>query len=148
MLPRGPSRRWAAPCCTDSCSSKHPRPSTHQVCAEQEGVTTPAVRARHPAPQSRPGTTASPSSLASRYPRGQRGERLLPFLLQSGEVFFEGRADLVKQFHQGMTEKAGVCRFGIEVVCSRPARGKKQAVVIAETCHPTETCSVSGSLPK
>lgn len=71
-----------------------PRPSTHQVCAEQEGVTTPAVL--HPAPQSRAGTGASPSSLASRYPRGQRGERLLPFLLQSGEVFFEGWADLVK----------------------------------------------------
>lgn len=32
-----------------------------------------------------------------------------------------------------MTEKTGVCRFGIEVVRSRPVRRKKHAVVITET---------------
>lgn len=65
-------------------------------------------------------------------------EARLPFLLQSREVFFEGRADLVKQFHQGMTEKTGVCRFGIEVVCSRPARenrNKGTSDVVPETSH-------------
>lgn len=62
----------------------------------------------------------------------QSRKALLPFLLQSGEVFFEGRADLVKQFHQGMTEKTGVCRFGVEVVGSRPAR-KKETTAVCQT---------------
>lgn len=48
-----------------------------------------------------------------------------------------------------MTEKTRVCRFGIEVVCSRPAREKKKkqskATVIPETFHTPGTCNMTES---
>lgn len=53
--------------------------------------------------------------------RGRDGAKALPFLLQHSKVFFEGRADLVEQLHQGMAEEAGAGRLGVEVIRCGPA---------------------------
>lgn len=52
--------------------------------------------------------------------RGRDRAKALPLLLQHGEVFFEGRADLVEQLHQGMAEEAGAGRLRVEMICRRP----------------------------
>lgn len=67
------------------------------------------------------GLAGSPHLLVAHETRGRDEAEALPFLLQRSEVFFEGRADLVEQLHQGMAEEAGAGRLGVEVICCRPA---------------------------
>lgn len=63
----------------------------------------------------------SPHLLVARETRGREEAEALPFLLQCSEVFFEGRADLVEQLHQGMAKEAGAGGLGVEVISCRPA---------------------------
>ena len=48
-------------------------------------------------------------------------DRVLPFLLQSAEVFFEGRTDLAQQLYQRVTQEAWIGWLGVECVGGRSA---------------------------
>lgn len=73
------------------------QPPHHDVSSEKAGIAILGTLEWHPVP-TEPATELSlTKQLHNRLLKATREEKvLLPFLLQSREVFFEGRADLVK----------------------------------------------------
>lgn len=69
--------------------------------------------------------------------RGRDGAKALPFLLQHGKVFFEGRADLVEQLYQGMAEESGAGGLGVEVICRGPTEKTVTAQGAKSGCQRT-----------